>query len=261
MLSKKTVWLIVINTLMYIVMIVVNALANILPINKVGTGTVSDTYSNLFAPAPITFSIWILIYLFLAGFIIYQYIGIKNEATVEAINAIGPYFAISSLANTAWILAWHYFLIEISVLIMLIILVCLATIYLALNKISFSTIQKIFIKIPFSMYFGWITVATIANITAFITSIGWGGWLLSEQIWTVLVLLLGLAIGIKVSYKYNDIVYALVFVWAYLGILIKHISLTGFNGQYPGIIFTVIIGIIMLMITVYNVLMSRYEKV
>lgn len=254
---NKTTWLILINTIMYIVMVAVNALANILPINNVGTGTVSDTYSNLFTPAPITFSIWVLIYLLLAGFVIYQYIGIKNEQTVKAINAIGLYFALSSLANTTWILAWHYFLIEISVLLMLIIFVCLAAIYLALNKIPFSRQQWFFIKLPFSVYFGWISIAAVANIVAFLTSLGWNNLFLPEQVWTVLIMLLASAAGIRVSLRYNDIAYALVFVWAYLGILIKHVSLTGFNCNYPGIIVTAVLCIIMLIAAIYSILKNK----
>ncbi len=235
----------------YLIMITVNALANAIPINGVTTGQVSDSYPDLFAPASITFSIWGLIYLLLAGYTLYQF-GFfqadRGAAREELFQKIGIFFAISSVANTFWIFAWHYNVIWLSLLLMLVVLVSLIMIATRLSEEKFSFREKAFIRLPFSVYFGWITVATIANVTTFLVSIGWGGFGISDQAWMVIILLVGAVIGIARMRRDLDIAYGLVIIWAYAGILNKHISPAEFAGQYPAVIITAIIGIIMLVV-------------
>ncbi len=235
----------------YLIMVTVNALANAIPINGVTTGEVSDAYPDLFAPATITFSIWGLIYLLLAGYVLYQF-GFfqadRGAARNDLFQKIGIYFAISSVANALWIIAWHNFVIWLSLLLMIVVLICLIQIATRLSEEEFSLKEKGFIRLPFSIYFGWITVATIANVTTFLVSIGWGGFGLPDQFWMVLILLVGAAIGIARMRRDMDIAYGLVIVWAYAGILIKHISPVEFAGQYPAVIATTIIAIILLVV-------------
>ena len=235
----------------YLIMITVNALANAIPINGVTTGQVSDSYPDLFAPATITFSIWALIYLLLAGYSLYQF-GFfqadRGAAREELFQNIGLFFAISSVANTFWIFAWHYNVIWLSLVFMLVVLASLIMIATRLREEEFSLKEKAFIRLPFSIYFGWITVATIANVTTFLVSIGWGGFGIPDQVWMVIILLVGAAIGIARMTRDRDIAYGLVIIWAYAGILNKHISPAEFAGQYPAVIITAIIGIIMLVV-------------
>jgi len=223
--------------LAYIAMIVVNFLATSLPINNRGTGEISDAYSNLFAPAGITFSIWGLIYLLLAIYVIYQFKS-KNNNLLRKVNI---FFIITSIANISWIFAWHYDYIGLSLVLMLVLLFALIKIADILRSNELTKEEKKFIKVPFSIYFGWITVATIANITVFLISINWGGFGLSDFIWTIIVLLVGALIGIWRMNKDKSVAYGLVLVWAYLGILLKHLSNDGFAGQYTVVITTVII--------------------
>lgn len=243
--------LMVLNTVGFLVMVSVNALANILPLNGMNTGEVANLYPNLFTPAAITFSIWGLIYLLLAAFVLYQ-LGLFSKNSVyraDVIQEIGLYFAISSFANALWIVAWHYRMVFLSVLIMLVILYCLIIISTKLSKTTLSMKEKLFIKLPFSIYFGWITVATIANITALLVSIGWNGWGISEEMWTVIVMIVGLLTGITTMVNNKDIAYGLAIIWAYAGILIKHLSPTGFNGQYNAVMITAIGSIVVLALT------------
>ena len=256
----------ILNTITFVLMVFVNALANILPLNGRNTGEVSDLYPNLFAPAGITFAIWGLIYLLLAGFVFYQFGAFqRNKSTYreDLIQEIGPYFAISSLANAAWIFAWHYQMILVSVVLMLIILYCLAVIVIHISKYDlFPMKEKIFVKLPFSIYFGWITVATIANITVLLVSLGWHGWGISEQMWTVVILFVGLIIAIMTMLKNRDIAYGLVVIWAYAGILLKHLSASGFNGQYPDVIAAAIISLILLtFVAGYLAVMKKRELI
>lgn len=223
--------------LAYIAMIVVNFLATSLPINNRGTGEISDAYSNLFAPAGITFSIWGLIYLLLAIYVIYQFKS-KNDGLLKKINI---FFTITSIANILWIFAWHYDYIGLSLALMLVLLIGLIKIADTLRSNELTAEERKFISIPFSVYFGWITVATIANVTVFLVSINWGGFGIAEFIWTSIILLIGATIGILRMNKDKSVAYGLVLVWAYLGILLKYLSNDGFAGQYTVVITTVII--------------------
>lgn len=238
-LSLKT--LKIINAICFAVMIAINALANIIPINGLTTGEVSNLYPNLFTPPAYVFSIWGVIYLLLGAFVIYQFVGKKDNITDDAIAEISPFFIISSLANTLWILAWHYQMIIISLALMIIILACLIFIALILKKYNFDKKQSFFIKYPFMLYFGWITVATIANVTALLVSLGFEGGTY-PQIWTVVVIITGLAISIITACKINNFVYLLPVIWAYAGIAIRHII----EQQYPVIYITAIISALIL---------------
>lgn len=232
----------------YFAMVVVNFLANSLPINNRGTGEISDAYPNLFAPAGLTFSIWGLIYLLLAGYVLYQFISfekkdeIKKEGLLKRINI---FFIITSIANILWIFAWHYDFIGLSVIIMLILLIFLIKISDIIRNKQLTKREKIFISTPFRVYFGWITVAAIANITVFFVSINWNRFGIADFIWTSIILFIGALIGILRMHKDKNIAYSFVLIWAYLGILLKHISTLGFAGKYPNIIITVIMCLIL----------------
>ena len=248
---RSTGYIKVIVTVTFLLMIIVNALANILPINNLNTGQVSEFYPSLFTPAALTFSIWGLIYILLAGYTLYQlgfFHNHKSRLDEKLFAKIGIYFSISSIANVLWIFAWHYLFISLSMILMIIILICLIMIVQLLNQEEYTIREIILVKIPFSIYFAWITVATIANFVALLVGLGWNGIGASAVIWTIIFIIIGFCIGVITTFKNRDIAYGLVIVWAYTGILIKHISAKGFAGQYPSIISTVIICIALLLI-------------
>lgn len=228
----------------YVAMVVVNYLANALPINNRGTGAISDAYPNLFAPAGPAFSIWGLIYLLLAGYVIYQFTksGQNKEGLIKKINFL---FITTSLANIAWIFAWHYDFIALSVIIMAGLLMLLIKIADILRTEQFNFLEKLFIRTPFSIYFGWITVAAIANVTVFLVSLGWQGFGVADFVWTSIILLIGALIGILRMHKDKNVAYGLVLIWAYSWILFKHLSASGFDGQYPSVIVTAIVCLIL----------------
>lgn len=240
----------------YVAMIVVNFLANGLPINNRSTGEISDAYFNLFAPAGITFSIWGLIYLLLGGYVIYQFKKTtqEREGLLKKINFL---FIATSLANILWIFSWHYDYIGLSVVLMLALLTLLIQIANLLRSEQFTSGEKLFIKTPFSVYFGWITVATIANITVFLVSVGWKGFGIADFIWTSVILFVGALIGIARLHKDKNIAYGLVLIWAYLGILFKHISASGFDGKYPSVIVTVSLCLILFAFFVGKIIFKK----
>ena len=253
--------------LFYAAMVGVNALANILPINDITTGEVSDSYSNLFAPAGLTFSIWGVIYLLLGIYAIYQLVGARKVSSAlktSGINKINIYFILSCVANICWILLWHYKFIGLSTLLIFALLVCLIFIN-QLTKDTSTTVlttkEKIFVRLPFSIYFGWITVASIANVTTFLVSINWNSWGLSDEVWTIIILIVGLAIAVATMISNKDIAYGLTVLWAYFGIAYKHISESGFSGEYPMIIGTVVGAMVVLLIASGYLLYTRKKRV
>ena len=227
------------NFLVFIVMVAVNALANILPIGGMNTGEVSDAYPNLFAPAAITFSIWGVIYLLLLLFVLYSMGAFGKKGGFEAAKSASIPFILSSLANIAWIFSWHYRIIPLTLVLMAVILVSLMIAYIRIQKLKLSTAEKIFVRLPFSVYFGWITVAAIANVTTFLVAVGWNGFGLSETIWMGIALVAALVIGAATTLRFRDWAYGLVILWAFAGIYIKHVSPSGFGGAYPLVIYTV----------------------
>jgi hypothetical protein len=239
----------ILTVLTLLAMLTVNALANILPLNGIGTGAVSDSYPNLFAPTGLTFAIWGVIYLLLALYTLYQ-IGLFRDKRAPAdtglLARVGVAFSISSLANTVWIFSWHYRIILLSMVLMLVILGCLIYIAQVIRKETLSARESFFIKIPFGVYFGWITVATIANATTLLVDLDWNRFGLSEPLWTICILVVGMLIGSVTTIRNRDIAYGLVLVWAYAGILIKHTAAAGFAGEYGQVISAVIVCIVLL---------------
>lgn len=250
----------VLSVLAFILMIAVNALANILPINGQNTGQISNLYPNLFTPAALTFSVWGVIYLFLLFYTVYQtgIIGKKTPNFQKTIQEIGGLYILTCLANIAWILCWHYNLMIQSVGVMLVLLIALIVIFLKLKKnigTGRTLGEKWLISIPFSLYLAWISVATIANITVFLVKIKWNGWGIDPQIWTIAVLIVAIGITLIIQSKYRDIAYSLVVLWALSGILIQHIGF--FKMHYIWVIATLVIGMALLLAGIYRIAFKK----
>lgn len=225
------------NTIGYIVMIIVNVMAGRGLLNNRSPSDISDRYDNLFVPAGITFSIWGVIYLSLLGFIIYQLrLAFSKEASPQLapfMERLGGWWLISCMLNTCWLFAWHYELLPLSILLMLALLVCLLAINvnfnIALPQPQVSRVERFFIHLPFSIYLGWICVATTANIAAFLVYLGWDGMSIPGTIF--LILLCTVATTLLIIRRHN-IVVGLVAIWALYGIISKRLS-TGSTSEIP----------------------------
>lgn len=254
------------NLIFFILMIVINTLANILPLGHGNTGDISSKYQNLFTPAPITFSIWGIIYLLLCIFIVYQLDLLDNQMFTKTILVlIGPWFIISCIMNIGWIFSWHYDVIWLSLLFMLGLLFSLImisakfspTIVEQTSGVSETTFLAKLCFYTFDIYLGWIAVATIANVIVLLIKLSWNGFGVTDQIWTILIIFVGALLGILFVLFGHRYMSAVAIIWAYCGILIKHISMSGFAGKYPSIIITTIIGIVAIVSTiVVNMIMK-----
>ena len=174
--------------------IAINGLANALPLNGLTTGEISDRFEVFFVPAGYVFSIWGLIYLGLIAFAVYHALPAQRDN--PRLERAGYWFVLSCAANIVWLFLWHYEVFVPTVLAMLALLFCLIVVYLRLEvgKSPVSAGERWFVRLPFSIYLGWITVATIANVTSTLDYLQWSGWGVTPEIWTIVMLAAGIAI-------------------------------------------------------------------
>ena len=222
-----------ITALVFVAVIAVNAAANALPINGFTTGELSDRYFNLFTPAGFTFSIWGVIYLALLGYVLLIFK--SNQFSSSELSFL---WVVNGVANMAWIFAWHYLKIASSMFIMLILLLSLIWITDYLHKIKAPDRITRYVRAAFDVYFGWITVATIANATALLVAIDFGRWGLSEAEWTSTMVGVAATVALLVSLMRRSIWYLLPILWAFYGIYAKHQAAWGFRSAYPEVLNT-----------------------
>jgi len=201
-----------INILFFAVMIVMNYLANALPLNGKNTGAISDGFPNLFVPAGITFSIWGVIYLLLLVFCVTQF----TSTNQDVVSRIGWLFAVTCIFNALWIVTWHYGRLPLSVIVMLGLLVSLIWINIIVKDLPSGLI-----KAAFGIYLGWICIATIANVTALLVTYNWSGFGLSEETWTIIMIIAGALITSLALWRLDNPFIGLSVVWAFTGIMIK----------------------------------------
>lgn len=215
----------IINVIALAVVLVVNTLANVLPLNGITTGEISDRFPSLFTPAGYVFAIWGLIYLLLTAFTVYQ--ALPAQRSNKRLGRLGYMFAWSSLFNVAWLFSWHYGVIWLSQLLMLGLLATLIAAYqrLRIGRVRPRGIERWVLDVPFSVYLGWITVATVANTSIFLLDLGWDGGGLAPAL-TVLVIAVAAFIGLQALRLRRDLAFALVLVWAFIGIGVKQYGLT-----------------------------------
>lgn len=227
--------------------VTVNALANALPLAGRDTGAVSDLFKGPFTPAGFTFAIWAVIYLGLIAYAVYQ--ALPANAANPRLRRVGWLFVLSCLANVAWLFAWHNLALTLSIPLMLVLLGCLIAIYLRL-EIGRETPrdESLFVRLPFSLYLGWITVATVANVSAWLVSLGATRLLgLPPELWAASMALVASLIGARMSGYSHDVPYNLVLLWAFAGIL----------GAQPGVNLTVVGVVLAAFVVVAGLLLRR----
>ena len=212
--------------------LVMNVVASALPLNELSVGGVSDKYTTLFAPIDFTFGIWGLIYL---GLTVYTFTQLFQDN--EVTSKITPWFIAANIFNGSWIIAWRLELLWLSSLILIGLLICLYKINKVATAKKSTFEQTISIRLPFEIYFGWVTVATIANISSFLVQLGFqDGYLISAESWTIAILVVATLIGTATALVNSSPAYSLVLVWAFFGIYSRHTSPFEWNLQYPNII-------------------------
>ncbi|MGA2111820.1 MAG: TspO/MBR family protein [Anaerolineales bacterium] len=201
--------------------IVVNILADALPINGLNTAAISNSFHIYFVPAGYVFSIWGLIYIGLIAYAAYQ--ALPSQRENPRLRATGWWISLGGLANIAWIFFWHYELFPLTLVAMLVLLATLLITYLGLRRgqTAPSAGETWAVRIPFSLYLGWITVATIANVSDVLWSLQWNGFGITPEAWMLIMLIAVFAIASWMNLVRRDVAFTLVIVWALAGIVVQ----------------------------------------
>ena len=209
------------NALSVVIALTVNILASALPLNGQNTGEISDRFPVYFVPAGYVFAIWSVIFIGWIAFAIYQFQPAQKES--PRLRNLGYLFAISGLFNAAWLVCWHYNLFGLSVLVMLTLLALLIASYLKLNvgRTPVSNAEKWSVELPFSVYLGWISVATVANVSDWLYLVNWNGFGIAPQAWAVIMIVIASVLGVLMTLTRRDSGYVFVLAWSFAGIALK----------------------------------------
>lgn len=243
-----------VNLTSVILALAVNILASALPLNGQNTGEISDRFKVYFVPAGYVFAIWGLIYLGWIVFTIFQLLPSQKENL--RLRRLGYLFAVSNIANAAWLFCWHFNRFGLSVIVMLALLILLITSYLKLNVNHEHVTRLEFwsVDVLFSVYLGWITVATVANITDWLYLIEWNGFGIPAQVWAVIMLVVASLLGLAMALTRRDVGYLAVLVWAFIGIAVK-------QGSAPMVLAAAwIAAVAMLVLAIYSLMHLRKSR-
>lgn len=201
--------------------IATNALANILPLNGQTTGEISNRFPLLITPPGYVFGIWSVIYTGLVGYAVYQALPAQRDD--ERLRRIAWPFVASCAANIVWLLLWHYNRYGLTLGAMIGLLLALITIDMRLGRVRGGPLaERLLVRLPFSIYLGWISVATIVNATVALVNAGWDGSESSPELWTAGLLGVGAGLGLAKGVGQGDAAYPLVLAWAFSGVAIKN---------------------------------------
>lgn len=205
--------------MLFILTIVVNSIAGSTTlIGGQDTAAVSNKNPTLITPAGYVFSIWGVIYILLGVFVVYQALPRERDSSFH--RKIGWFFVLSSLLNVAWIFVWQFESLILSVVLIFALLLTLISIYLRLDigRSKVKTSERLAVHLPFSVYLGWITIASIADVAVTLTAYNWDGFGISHEVWAIIVVAVALVITMLMLGIRKDVAYALVVIWALVGI-------------------------------------------
>ena len=250
--SSPSKW---INILFFVLTVIVNSLAGSTTIlgGKL-TAEISDANPTLITPAGYVFSIWGIIYILLGAFVVFQALPSQQGKGFQ--KSVGWLFVLSSIANIVWLFLWQFEYLSFSVVVIFLLLATLILIYLRLNigKSEVSLREKLAVHVPFSVYLGWITIASIANVSVFLVSVNWDGLGISAETWATLIIIVALIITVLVLATRKDIAYSLVIIWALVGIAVKQ------SGNQNIVTLTEASAIIVLVALAATILLSKLKR-
>ena len=241
------------NIVAFVLTVIVNGLAGSTTLlGGVNTAEISDSNPTLITPAGYTFAIWGIIYILLGFFVVFQ--ALPRQRGKEWNKQIGWLFVLSSIINIAWLFLWQYELLSLSLILMFMLLATLILIYthIGIGKTPVSFQERIAVHTPFSVYLGWITIATIANVAVTAVSINWDGFGINLEIWAILIITVALTLTLIVVATRKDIAYGLVVVWALTGIASKQTE----NPDIVGITEISIVIILLAIIVTFIILLK-----
>jgi len=250
--SSPTKW---INILAFVLTVIVNSIAGSTTIlGRKLTAEISDANPTLITPAGYVFSIWGIIYILLGSFVVFQALPSQQGKGFQ--KSVGWLFVLSSIANIVWLFLWQFEYLSFSVVVIFLLLATLILIYLRLNigKSAVSLREKLAVHVPFSIYLGWITIASIANVSVFLVSENWDGFGIGAETWATLIIVVALILTVLVLATRKDIAYSLVIIWALVGIAVKQ------SGNQNIVTLTEASAIIVLVALAATILLSKLKR-
>jgi benzodiazapine receptor len=255
MVSDRGFFFQAVNIVAFVVMIVVNGLAGSTTLlGGVTSADVSDMYPTLVTPAGFTFAVWGVIYMLLLVFTVYQLL--PRNRNKPFLSQVGLLFGLSSACNICWLFLWHYDLITYSLVLMFALLASLILIYqrLDIGRAVVSLKEKLCVHLPFSVYLGWISIATIANVSVALTAVDWDGWGIPDATWAIVIIAVALVLTLIMLATRKDVAFSLVVVWALFGILSK-------QSGFQNIVLTAEVAIAVILIAVCAVIVvSKFKR-
>jgi len=242
------------NLIGFIAMVAVNIAAENLPLGGKTTGEISAQYPVLITPAGYAFLIWTIIYFLLLLYVVYGFTKPGRESKMN--QAVSVFFFVSCLLNIGWLVAWHYEKLASSVFVMLALLFALITIHIRIKDAmpQFAVpADRWLVRLPFSIYLSWISVAFIVNIAVTLYASEWDRFGLSELAWTIMMLSAAVLIAIITTIKETNIAFAAVFIWAFFAIGVKQLA-------YPAVAYTSFAYVILLIASVIWLIMRKKQE-
>ena len=266
MIMKKVKAFAILNLIFFIIAFTVSNLSQLKIFGGVTNADISNKYATVFTPAGITFAIWGVIYLSLFGFTIYHVVksfkdDVHSEAS-QAILKIDSLFILNNIATTFWVFAFTYEYLLASMILIIIQLITLLMIFIKLNlfDIDKSFYNKLFTQFPLTIYFAWLCVANVANISLYLVSIGWHGFGISESVWAQIMIFVILLISTFIILVKRNVFFGLVAIWSVYGIQIKRIQID--ENEFSNVINTCDFALAFIVVLVIGIIIKNlmYKK-
>lgn len=213
------------------------------PINQT-----SDESWTLINPAPYAFSIWALIYAGLLLFGIYQALPAQREN--PRFKDASGWIMINAIANILWYPAAHYQLMNMGLSQIFLGLMVFSLLHinraLQIRETAVSTGESLLARIPFAIYFGWVTVAMPVSLAGYLTFNAWKGAGITADMWAVIILAVSLMIALFTYFRVTHFFYLLTIAWGFAAIAVaqqstsKVVYLTAITGAA----ITLVVGIV-----------------
>lgn len=253
----------VIAVISYLILITCNWLYFVIPINgEVAALRIAKSYPAFFIPAKYAFYIWFFLYIYLGVYTVWQIVIFRKAYGYQSLSLEHSriIFTLSCLLNVFWIISWSFGYIALALMINIIALIGFTIYNHDLLDVEQTWPEKLLIKLPFGIYYGWLTIITIANLMILRVSSDWRGFWIPETVKTAGIIFMIMIVAIIILFKYQGIPYCLGILWGYIGILVKHVSKSDYKGQYPEIIIPLVLCIIVLIVLIGIRLINLVRK-
>jgi hypothetical protein len=223
----KTRLLAIMNLIALGFQILLSYLVQVKSFSTQDVGQVSAKFDTVFTPAGITFAIWGLIYTSLFAFCLFHLYKSFSKGSSCQVNQdtqnIGWLFVINNISTGFWLIAWVNEQLLVSVVLMMIQLFTLIRISIKahISNPDRSVQTVILTQFPLSIYFGWICIASIANISAWLKFTGWNGMGISESFWVIILIGIATLLSLFIILVRRNLPFGFVILWALYGIVLK----------------------------------------